>query len=78
MANVTIYTSPTCSVCTSAKKFFKEKNISFVEYNVTEDTAKAEEIAKKSGATVVPIIDIDGTIIAGFDQKRIAQMLGIN
>jgi glutaredoxin-like YruB-family protein len=78
MATVTIYTSPTCSACNAAKQFLKSKNVAFTECDITKDEAKAQEIAKKAGQSVVPIIDIDGTLIVGFDQGKVSKALGLS
>jgi len=77
MAQVTIYTTPTCTYCNSAKQFFKEHNIEYTEYDVSKDVEKAQVMVEKSGQTGVPVIEIDGDIIIGFDKRRIAKALGL-
>lgn len=77
MAEVTLYTTPTCSACNAAKQYLKEKNVSFTECDITKDDAKAQEIAKRSGQSVVPIIDIDGTLLVGFEPGKISKALGL-
>ena len=57
------------------KEFFKEKNIEFEEVNVSEDRTAAMEMIEKSGQQGVPVIDIDGEIIVGFDKPRIKELL---
>ena len=68
---VKIYTTTHCPYCKMAKDYFKSKNIKFQEVNVEEDQAAAEEMVEKSGQMVVPVIEIDGKIIVGFDKKAI-------
>lgn len=77
MAKVTIYSTPTCVFCNLAKKFFEENKIEYTEHNVAEDYDKAEEMVQKTGQQGVPVIDIDGKIIIGFDKTAIKEALGI-
>ncbi len=77
MSKVTIYTTETCGFCHMAKQYLKEKNIAFEEKNVAEDMAAAEEAVAKSGQMGVPVLDIDGEIVIGFDRPRIQSLLGI-
>ncbi len=76
MAKIIMYTTPTCVYCQMAKKFLKEKGVEYEEIDVS-DPIKAEEMVKKSGQMGVPVIDIDGEIIVGFDKARISKLLGI-
>jgi len=77
MANVTIYTTSTCGFCKMAKEFFKESNIEYQEHDVTMDQHAQEEMVKKSGQMGVPVIDIDGQIVVGFDKAKLSSLLGI-
>ena len=77
MAQVTIYSTPTCVYCNAAKTFFKEKNIAYTEHNVAADQAKRKEMIDKSGQMGVPVIDVDGQLVIGFNQPKIKQLLGI-
>lgn len=72
---VTIYTTPTCSYCTMAKNWFKENGIRYTEYNVASDLRKADEMVKKSGQMGVPVLDVNGRIIVGFDKPKIESAL---
>lgn len=72
---VTIYTTPTCTYCTKAKQYFRENRITFREYNVAKDMRRADEMVKKSGQMGVPVIDIHGKIIVGFNQTEIERAL---
>ncbi|MCX7589496.1 MAG: glutaredoxin family protein [Patescibacteria group bacterium] len=78
MAKVIIYTTPVCPYCQMAKEFFKENNIQYDEKDVSTDYVAVEEMIKKSGQLGVPVIDIDGQIIIGFDEEGIKQALKIN
>lgn len=73
--SVTVYSTPSCGYCTMAKKYFDENNVSYVDYNVSENSAKAEEMIQKSGQMGVPVIDINGKIIVGFNKPAIEEAL---
>ncbi len=77
MAHVTIYTTPSCVYCKKAKAFFKEHNVEYEEKDVSSDQAVAEEMMHKSGQMGVPVIDIDGGIIIGFDEEALREALHI-
>ena len=77
MQNVTIYSTPTCHFCHMAKDFFKANNIAYTEYNVASDLEKRKEMVDKSGQMGVPVIDIEGELIVGFDKDKIKKALGI-
>ncbi|MBP9760905.1 MAG: glutaredoxin family protein [Candidatus Magasanikbacteria bacterium] len=69
--SVTVYSTPTCPFCHKAKDYLQEKGIAFDDVNVAEDDARAEEMIEKSGQMGVPVLDINGTIIVGFDVPKI-------
>jgi glutaredoxin 3 len=77
MQKITIYTTPTCAYCKMTKAFFKEHNVTYEEKDVANDHALAEEMVKKSGQMAVPVIDIDGKILVGFDREGLSQLLNI-
>ena len=72
---VKAYTTPTCPFCRMARDFLKGRGVEFEEINVVEDKAGAKEMIEKSGQLGVPVIDIDGTIVVGFDRARIEAAL---
>jgi glutaredoxin-like YruB-family protein len=72
---VTIYTTPSCGYCKVAKEFFRTQHDSFTEYNVASDQRKAEEMVRKSGQTGVPVIEVNGKIIVGFNKPEIEKAL---
>jgi len=77
MKKITIYSTPTCHYCHIAKDFFKEKGVAYEEFNVSVDLDKRKEMIDKSGQMGVPVIDIDGEIVVGFDEEKISQILGV-
>lgn len=74
---VKIYSTSTCPYCTRAKQFLKDNNIAFEDTDVSVNQAAAEEMVSRSGQMGVPVLDINGEIIVGFDKERIKQVLGI-
>ncbi len=77
MKKVVIYSTPTCHFCHIAKDFFTKNNIAFEDFNVAIDEFKRNEMIEKSGQMGVPVIDIEGDVIIGFDEARIKQHLGL-
>ncbi len=75
--SVKIYSTSTCSFCIRLKQFLKENNVVFEDVNVAADQAKGEEMVKISGQMGVPVIDIGGKIIVGFEKEEIKKELGI-
>jgi glutaredoxin 3 len=75
---IIVYSTPTCSYCVRAKQFLKDNNILFEHYDVSADQEKAEEMIQKSGQMGVPVLDIEGEIIIGFDKGRVKELLGID
>lgn len=73
--SVTVYSTTTCPYCVMAKEYLKKKNVSFNDINVSMDMAKAQEMIRKSGQTGVPVLDINGKIIVGFDREAIDEAL---
>ncbi|MFA5022384.1 MAG: glutaredoxin domain-containing protein [Patescibacteria group bacterium] len=74
---IIIYTLSTCPYCRNLKAYFDEKKIEYTNYDVGQDSAKADEMIKKSGQMGVPVLDIEGKIIVGFDQEAINRELGL-
>ncbi len=77
MSHITIYTTPICMYCKMTKEFFKERNIAYKEKDVSGDQTAVEEMIKKSGQMGVPVIDIDGKILVGFDKEGLSELLHI-
>ena len=75
MANVTIYSTPTCVYCKMAKEFFQKNGIQYTEHNVADDAKAREDMFNKSHQMGVPVIDVDGNIIIGFDKRNLEKLL---
>ena len=74
---VNIYTTPTCVYCQMAKEFFKENNVSYQENDVSSDAKAREEMINKSGQMGVPVIEVEGEIVIGFDKEKLMELLDI-
>ncbi len=68
---VIVYSTPTCPYCVMAKGYLSSKGVSFEDYDVSSDRAKAIEMIKKSQQMGVPVLDVNGRIIVGFDKEGI-------
>lgn len=74
---VRVYSTPTCPYCVRVKQFLKENNIDFEDIDVASDQTQAQEMVKISAQTAVPVLDIEGEVIIGFDKEKIKQALGL-
>lgn len=72
-----IYSTPTCVYCKMAKDLFKKNNIAYQEHDVSSDMKAREEMVQKSNQLGVPVIDIDGKILVGFDEEELKGALGL-
>lgn len=72
---VTIYSTPTCPYCKQAKDFLSYMKVQFTDVNVAADREKASEMIQKSGQMGVPVLDINGKIIVGFNKEAITKAL---
>lgn len=76
MNKVEIYTSSNCGFCHMAMEFFKENNIEYVEHNISDDLESKKALIKK-GYRSVPVININGEEMMGFDKEKVVAMLGL-
>ena len=74
---VIIFTTPTCSYCNVAKRYFREKNIRFTDVDVSRDQRAAADMQRRTGQTAVPVIMINSRAVVGFDKPKINSMLNI-
>jgi len=75
--NVKVYSTPMCPYCVVLKKFLEEHNIEFEDVDVSQNEEAAKEIIEKSGQMRVPVIEINGEIVVGFDKEKISTLLNI-
>lgn len=74
---IKVYSTPTCPYCQTLKEFLKEKGFKFDDIDVSADDKAREYMIEKSGQMGVPVIEIDGEIIVGFERSKINKKLGI-
>jgi glutaredoxin-like YruB-family protein len=74
-SNVTIYSASWCAFCHAAKQYLDKLGIKYTDKDVDASPESANEAVSKSGQRGIPVIDIDGTIIVGFDRPKIDQAL---
>ena len=72
---VKVYSTPSCPWCAKVKEFLKENKIAFKNIDVASNQKAAQEMIKKSGQTGVPVTEINGKIIVGFDKSAIQKAL---
>jgi glutaredoxin 3 len=72
---VTVYSTTTCPFCTMVKDWLKDKGVSYDDVNVGTDQDKAKEMMDKSGQMGVPVIDVQGTVVIGFDKPKLESAL---
>ncbi len=75
--SVKVYSTPTCPYCKMAKAFLAENNVKFEDVDVSSSQSAAQEMISKSGQMGVPVLDIEGKVVVGFNKARIKQLLGI-
>lgn len=75
MAEVKVYSTPTCPYCKMTKEFLKQHKVKFKDIDVSKDQTAANEMVRKSGQMGVPVIEIGDTIIVGYDRDAISKAL---
>ena len=75
MTGVKIYSTPTCIWCAKTKEFFRKHKVKFTDFDVSIDRKAAHEMIHKSGQMGVPVIDIDGKIIVGYNEEELKKAL---
>jgi glutaredoxin 3 len=75
---VILFTTPSCSYCRAAKKYLRERQVPFKDVDVSRDQTAARDMLRRSKQQGVPVLDIGGKIIVGFDRRKIDRVLGLN
>lgn len=68
---VTVYSATWCAFCHAAKGYFDKLGVKYQDLDIEKDQKYAQESVEKSGQMGIPVIDIDGEIIVGFDRPKI-------
>lgn len=74
---VLVFTTPSCPWCNRAKAYLREHKVPFREVDVSRDQAAARDLVRRSGQMGVPVIEIDGRPVIGFDRPKIDRLLGL-
>lgn len=74
--NIVIYSTPTCPYCAQAKKYFDEKGFKYTDHDVAADVQARNQMVERSGQLGVPVIEIDGNIVVGFNRAKLDEILG--
>ena len=74
---VIVFSTPSCSYCRKAKQYFRSKSVPFKNVDVSRDQTAARDMLRRSRQQGVPVIDIGGKIVVGFDRPKIDRMLGL-
>ncbi|PIP23826.1 MAG: NrdH-redoxin [Candidatus Nealsonbacteria bacterium CG_4_10_14_0_2_um_filter_38_17] len=74
---VKVYSTPSCPYCVTLKEFLRDNDVDFEDIDVSHDQKLVDEMVQKSGQMGVPVVDIDGQIVVGFDREKIVELLNI-
>jgi len=74
---VLLFTTPTCPHCKHAKRYFRKKNVPFRDVDVSRDRAAARDMVRRSGQQGVPVVDIGGQVVVGFNRRKIDKILDL-
>ncbi|MFH1656879.1 MAG: glutaredoxin domain-containing protein [bacterium] len=74
---VKVYSTPVCPYCYTLKIYLKQHNIEFADIDVSQNDEEQEAMIEKSGQMGVPVVEIDGEIVVGFDREKISKLLNI-
>jgi len=76
--HIRVFSTPSCPYCVTLKAFLDEKGFKYEDIDVAEDDKAREEMIQKSSQMGVPVVEIDGQIVVGFDKEKISQLLKIS
>ena len=72
---VKVYSTPTCPYCHMAKHFLDQNKVEYEDLDVSKNKKAADEMVEKSGQMGVPVIEVDGKIIIGFNPRMLKEVL---
>jgi glutaredoxin-like YruB-family protein len=74
---VLVFTTPTCPWCTRVKSYLAQQRVPFREVDVSRDASAARDLVRRTGQVGVPVVEIDGRPVVGFDKQQIDRLLGL-
>lgn len=77
MPEVKVFSTPTCPYCVTLKEYLKERGVDFQDIDVAKDAQVRDEMIQKSGQMGVPVIEIDGQVVVGFNKEKINKLLNL-
>jgi glutaredoxin 3 len=77
MDMIKLYSTPTCAYCKTLKEYLKKNGKAFEDIDISKDEKQLQDMIKISGQMGVPVLDIDGEVVAGFDKAKIDKILNI-
>jgi len=77
MDMIKLYSTPTCAYCKTLKEYLKKNGKEFQDIDISKDEKQLQDMIKISGQMGVPVLDIDGEVVAGFDKAKIDKILNI-
>jgi glutaredoxin-like YruB-family protein len=77
MMKIKVYGTPSCPYCELLKQFLTEKGVKFEAVDISQDEATQNYILQKTGRLTVPVTEIDGEIVVGFEREQIAKLLNL-
>lgn len=77
MAEITVYTTPTCPWCVRLKNYLEEKGVSYHEVDVSADQASAAQLVELTGQRSVPVLTQGGEYVVGFNPEEIDRLLPV-
>lgn len=72
---IKVYSTENCPYCVMLKDWLKEKGVEFEEIDVGKNKKAAKEMVEKTGQMGVPVTDIDGHVVVGFNKEAIEELL---
>jgi len=74
---IRVFSTSACPYCLTLKEFLKEHNVDFEDIDVSKDEKALKEMVEKSGQMGVPVAEINGQIVVGFDKAKICKLLNL-
>lgn len=73
--SIIVYSTPTCPYCRQVKDYLRDRGVQFTDHNVAADVDARNQMIQKSGQMGVPVIDVDGSVVIGFNRGKLEELL---